>query len=243
MKEYYVFLDNENKGPLPYEELIKLNISKDTLIWYDGLEEWQKASNIEDFKELFKKAPPPLPNNFVSEIKKNTPPAIPIIKNEEKEYIKKNTEPEQKKNYLIYIIAIVLIFLIGIAYFQHIKQQEKIEIQQNSENNYQEEQLRLQEQKIAEQQRILDEQERQRQIELERKRQVALEEKRRNLTAQLNTAYNNLKKANQDYYRASDFKLLRSSGQRQREISEAKNLVVYFQNEVYHLENQIKNLK
>ena len=60
MEEYY-FSDGENQfGPFKLDELKNQKISKDTLIWYEGLDNWIKASEIENLKTLFKATPPPL---------------------------------------------------------------------------------------------------------------------------------------------------------------------------------------
>jgi hypothetical protein len=43
MKEYYFLLGEEHKGPFTIEELKCQEISKDTLIWKSGAENWEKA--------------------------------------------------------------------------------------------------------------------------------------------------------------------------------------------------------
>jgi len=57
-KQYYYSKGREKKGPFTEDELIKLKLRPDTLIWTVGLEKWQSLS---EFDGLIK-TPPPLPN-------------------------------------------------------------------------------------------------------------------------------------------------------------------------------------
>ena len=57
---YYFDNSGTSTGPLSKEEL-KGKISKDTLVWYEGQPDWVKASDVEDLRDLFFEAPPPLP--------------------------------------------------------------------------------------------------------------------------------------------------------------------------------------
>ena len=52
MREYFIHRDHEQLGPFNFEELKTKHIKKDTLIWYDGLEEWTTADQIDELKEL-----------------------------------------------------------------------------------------------------------------------------------------------------------------------------------------------
>ena len=61
MKKFYVHFNNEELGPLSIEELKNLKITRQTMSWYEGLEEWRPAGEITDLQSLFPpKLPPPL---------------------------------------------------------------------------------------------------------------------------------------------------------------------------------------
>lgn len=73
MKQYY-FSDGQNQfGPISIEELKVKNITKETLIWCEGMENWAKAGEVEELKELFPNIPTP---PSISEKKIVTPPPI-----------------------------------------------------------------------------------------------------------------------------------------------------------------------
>ena len=57
-KQYYYAKGRKKKGPYTEDELVKLKLKPETLIWTEGLNKWQPLS---DFDGLIK-TPPPLPN-------------------------------------------------------------------------------------------------------------------------------------------------------------------------------------
>ena len=53
MKSYFVSKNSQPKeGPFNLEQLKKIKIDKDTLVWYEGLEEWKNANEIDELKDL-----------------------------------------------------------------------------------------------------------------------------------------------------------------------------------------------
>lgn len=75
MKQYFIFLNKEKQGPYTFSELEKLNINSNSLIWTKGMDDWTKASNIEELNIILENLPPPLPkkdpNQFLLYLKKN----------------------------------------------------------------------------------------------------------------------------------------------------------------------------
>ena len=74
MKKYYYSDGKQQNGPLSKEELQNKDITKDTLVWYEGLTEWTKAGDAEELADLFPNTPTPPP---IPEQKIATPPPIP----------------------------------------------------------------------------------------------------------------------------------------------------------------------
>ncbi len=78
-KSVYYVKGKEKIGPLDITELKKLystmKIENQTLIWYEGLDEWMSLDKTELFKELVTVVPPPLPRSR----KKSRLPFIAII--------------------------------------------------------------------------------------------------------------------------------------------------------------------
>jgi hypothetical protein len=53
MKQYYFSDGQERFGPFSLEELRNQSISKDTLIWYEELDDWTKAGDLAELAPLF----------------------------------------------------------------------------------------------------------------------------------------------------------------------------------------------
>ncbi len=61
MKQYY-YTDGANKyGPMPIEELKTKGITAETLVWYEGMDNWIAASQVEELRSMFgDNIPPPI---------------------------------------------------------------------------------------------------------------------------------------------------------------------------------------
>jgi len=70
MKKYYIVKNNTQQGPYTIEELKDINISKSTLTWTEGMDEWTNAENIDELKEVLMKKPPPTPSSANTNTKK-----------------------------------------------------------------------------------------------------------------------------------------------------------------------------
>lgn len=101
MRKYYTNDGEHTSEPLTIEELKNLNITPDTPIWYEGLDEWTTAKNIEELKELFKATPPPIKNTVqpppISNYNENSPSDI----------------SHKKRNRLIIVALLILIGIIS----------------------------------------------------------------------------------------------------------------------------------
>lgn len=60
--EFYFVVNGQQSGPLGVSKLIDQGVTAETLVWKDGMAEWKKAEEVDELKDLFKKAaPPPIP--------------------------------------------------------------------------------------------------------------------------------------------------------------------------------------
>lgn len=79
MQQFYIFFDNNQIGPLSIDDLKNRKITQETLVWSEGMANWQKAVEIDEIQHLFVVMPPPIPEPF-----NNMPPSprkVPIIVN------------------------------------------------------------------------------------------------------------------------------------------------------------------
>ena len=59
MNKYFTHNGQDEKGPFTINQLKKQKISKETMIWFEGLKNWTKAGEIAELKDLFVPKPPP----------------------------------------------------------------------------------------------------------------------------------------------------------------------------------------
>lgn len=73
MKQYYLSKDQISKeGPFSIKQLETKLIDKETLVWYEGLKEWKKVSEIKELNHVIKKSP------FKFEKKSKPKPTSPL---------------------------------------------------------------------------------------------------------------------------------------------------------------------
>ena len=59
MKKYYLHNGVESSGPFSFEELRLKKISTKTPIWFEGMEKWKYAGELEEMQSLLIVTPPP----------------------------------------------------------------------------------------------------------------------------------------------------------------------------------------
>ena len=61
MKKYFYSNGQEKIGPLSHDELKQAkSISKETLIWFEGLDDWTPAMELEEMMSILELQPPPI---------------------------------------------------------------------------------------------------------------------------------------------------------------------------------------
>lgn len=73
MKKYFYSNGQDKEGPFSIEELKIEDIKPDTLIWYEGLDDWTPAIDIEEVKLILELNPPDVSStdDVIVEINKN----------------------------------------------------------------------------------------------------------------------------------------------------------------------------
>ena len=166
MKQYFIHDGQSEKGPLNIEQLKLETLKKETPIWYEGLENWVKAGEVEELKNLFAITPPPLIKAIppktetapkVGQTQNSLPHQQPII-----------TNNKSYKTEIITSIAIVAIGIISWLVYQNKSQtatlnevKEKVtqqdqQLTQQQQEQQQKEQAQLQadQEKQAEKDRV-----------------------------------------------------------------------------------------
>jgi hypothetical protein len=121
MVKYYLHDGIQEQGPFDFEELKSKNVTKDTKVWHEGLDNWKTAAEISELKDLLiRKTPPPL-NATIEEVK---PPKL----KEERDPNLNKVKKIRSKLYLFIIICILIISsIVGWLIYQNVENGETIE--------------------------------------------------------------------------------------------------------------------
>ena len=113
MRKYFIYDGQLKKGPLNLEQLKSGSLSKETPIWYEGLQDWVSAGNLKELNDYFiqKSTPPPLPKT----LKNNTRSRNEIL-NSFTDAAEGVPRP-RKKSYKITLVIFIIIAAIIIALF------------------------------------------------------------------------------------------------------------------------------
>lgn len=230
MKKYFLNNGTENIGPFDIEELKAHKITRTTKVWFEGLEEWQNAEEIEDLKIIFKSVPPPIKTKL-------TPPPIKLNTTEETE---RKIFGLSKKTFIISIVSLVLLvsLLIKIIHNYNIEKTKK----NNIETNIYNEQLKIQNEEIAKQKELLAEKERLEEERIASEKQARIDKRIQEIVKELNIANEELSKANKQLVNVTEFKFLRTSGERAAQIQDAKENISVWENELEKLEKEMARI-
>lgn len=61
MSNYYVAVNGQQTGPYPQQELIMRGVTPETLVWCEGMSDWQQAGTIPELMYLFSNLSQPQP--------------------------------------------------------------------------------------------------------------------------------------------------------------------------------------
>ena len=78
--EYWIYLDEEKRGPYSLSELKILSIPPSTLVWREGLHQWIEAKDLEELAPIFMSGPPKFEGDSSTEDSTSSvtpPPFIP----------------------------------------------------------------------------------------------------------------------------------------------------------------------
>lgn len=149
MSNFYIHKDDQQQGPFTIDELKDLKITRETMVWFEGADDWKKAVEIEQLKEIFKSIPPPIVD---IKTKDETQPAGEV--------------KSPYKNKGVILVIFVILFISGFWYYIYTNLQLK---QVEMLRQIEEQKIKIQELPGIEAARLLDEKADIKQQELEDK--------------------------------------------------------------------------
>jgi hypothetical protein len=236
MKLYYIYIKNEQLGPFSYEDLKNFKITKETKVWFEGLEEWKNAIEIEELKHILTLIPPPI-NSINTNL---TSPKLVDISKVESKTVEETKKILGLKISVFYTILSVFVIVVGLAYFINLQNKNREKLLNKELYIQQQKELYNQQQKELEEQKVrLTEQEKIEENRKKREKKEAIEKRINEIIEQLNINYQNLETAKQKLNNISSFKLLRTSTERNEQINTAQSEIDIIKNEIKNLEDEM----
>ena len=212
MSKFYIHIDDQQQGPFTTDELKDLKIARETMVWFEGEEDWKKAVEIEELQEIFKSIPPPLVNKEIEDAK------ISIDKE----------KPSRKKKGLTVVVFLILLIGAFGSYWYIIQQAKQVQMLRQIE----EQKIKIQELEEIKADRLAIEQ---KNAAIASQRQLELE----SLYYELNQAITNLRAAEIRLNEIQEFRLLRTPSKKQQQIQQQLEYIRSWENEVDRLNMEI----
>jgi hypothetical protein len=225
MKKYFLHNGIESSGPFDINELKVKKITKNTPVWFEGMENWSTAGKIEELSNLFEVIPPPISTY-------TAPSTTPKTE---------KTKAPQKilglsKNAFFIGIGVIII-LIGISVLNTLEQNRSRELDiKNHKTDIENRQYELQQKELEEQKRIQEEAEK---AAAERAFNAKKESQKSNLIAiqsKITDYQSQLKEVEKKLNDASGFKFFRTAAEKKEQMN-------VLQKEIDSFKNQIDQLK
>ncbi len=111
MRKYFIHNGETENGPFDIEQLKSMQIKSETPIWYEGLQNWTVAGNVEELKAIIiSTSTPPKFENFTQQNSNVHPPSFRKTNFETNQ----NIEPKKSKtlrNVLIGVGVLAIVFI------------------------------------------------------------------------------------------------------------------------------------
>lgn len=62
--DYYVIISGQQLGPVDESQLLGMGVTPSTMVWRNGMVQWQPAGSLPELAHLFGSIPPPMPGQW-----------------------------------------------------------------------------------------------------------------------------------------------------------------------------------
>ena len=227
MKQYYIHRDGSQLGPFTLAELQGQNINRSTMVWCQGMDNWQEAGTVDELATAFA-TPPPL--QAVPAVTGSAPPMFAATP-PPATFTEEEAEPARilgipRKHFFIacgLMLAVVIFSILQLN--RNAAEQKYIEQVQHAQ---QEEKLQQQQQLLEEQNARIAEQERLERERVAREKEAARQARIAELSTQMTITANNLQAAEKRLNAAHEFQFLRSGSEKRQQVAAAENEVATY---------------
>ena len=228
MKKYFLHNGTESSGPFSFDELRTLKITKTTPVWFEGMEKWKYAGDIEELYELVAITPPPFQ---VEEVTAQQPP----------KRVSNAAFLGLSKNGFIGVVAVI--FIISTVVFNIIQNNRSEELEaKNKKTLLENRQFLLQQKEIEAKDKLIEEQEKAEAERTAREKKQTITDRISAIENEMAVTKDDLDTAKEKLAKANDFKVLRTSAEKSEELKKLKQEIADLEKELEDLEAEQNRL-
>jgi hypothetical protein len=237
MKKYFLHNGTESSGPFDLEELKSKRITKNSPVWFEGMENWKTAGEIPELRTIFTIIPPPIPS-FSTAISK------PRIEKKEEEEVKEEVKilGLSKNTFFIILGSVLFLLIITILNAIEDKRSQELEIQ-NHKTEIENHQYEIRQKEIIDQKNIETEQEKAEAERIKKERKQTITNRILEINNLLEFNSNTIEAAQKKLEDTSSFKFLRTADEKKEQISLLQKEISDYKTENDKLENESDELK
>lgn len=232
MKKYFLHNGTESSGPFDFEELKAKKITLKTPVWFEGMEKWKFAGEIPELDSVFAIIPPLF----------RTETEVPKQQKTEIKPVKNQILGLSKNTFFMALGALALI--VATIIFNNLNENRQRELNaKNHKTEVENYQLELKEKEIEEQKILVAEAEK---AAAER----AIEDKKQSdgdriieIDKLIAISQSNLEATKRKLANASEYKILRSSAEKQEEVNALQSQIDSIYKDIDQLKIKSNKLK
>jgi hypothetical protein len=232
MKKYFLHDGTEPSGPFDLEELKAQRITKKSPVWFEGMENWKYAGEVDELSALFVLIPPPI------ESFKTIPPQPKMEQKRETRRIlglSKNT---------FWIGCVILVLLVFTYFFNTLQENRDRELKQkNHKTEVENHQYELQQKEIENQKINEAEAEKAAAERMSEEKKQTFSNRILEIQKTMEDYQVNIEVTEKKLNNASGFKLLRTAEEKKEQMNLLQNEIINYKSEIEQLQKESDQLK
>jgi len=232
MKKYYLHSNHETFGPFDIEELKARNVTEKTPVWFVGMEHWKTAGEIPELNSLFAVVPPP-----ISYFSTTPTPAKAEQKKEEWNLwgISRTT---------VLIVAGIVSLTAATIVFKSVQENRSRDLKiKNHQTDIENHQYQLRQKEYEEQKALVAVEEKAAAERMIRGRQQSANRRISEVQQTMADYQSKLEETERKLIETEDFRLLRSEGEKDRQLEVLHTNINFYRNSILKLRDESDQLK
>lgn len=232
MKKYFLHDGTEPSGPFDFDELKAKGITKKSPLWFEGMDNWKYAGEVDELNSLFTVVPPPIAS---FEAVPPTPPVDRKVRARKMLGLSKTT---------FWIGSGALVLLAFICFFNNMQDERTRELEQkNYKTEVENRKYELQQKEIEQQKIMVAAAEKAAAERMNKEKEQTLSARILEIQKTIDDYQINIEVLDKKLEKAAGFKVLRTAAEKNEQISLLQNEINKSKSEIELLKKESDQLK